>query len=183
MTDLAKRALAGALVLVLTGCAGATTPPSVVVPLAIDRQAPVQIGSLSLDVETGIWIKDDQRQHLRNRIEAELAKRALMAPAGTAPQAYALNVHLTRFDEGNAVARLALIGLGQVHIEGTVTLRDAAGQKTGEYKIRKTFAAGGLIGGLTSTEAVEDGFAKSVAAGLQPDAAGKDGKAARPEAK
>ncbi|WP_353230303.1 DUF4410 domain-containing protein [Novosphingobium sp.] len=170
-STLNARAGAAGLALALAGCAAATTAPSIVQPLAIDRTAAIHITDVTVDNLNGIWIKEEQRFEIRNKIQAELQKQALAAApvvAGTPvpPQTFAMKVMLTRFDEGNAMARLALIGLGQVHIEGTVTLADAAGHPAGQYKIKKTFAAGGIVGAVTSTGSVEDGFAKSVVAGL-----------------
>jgi len=171
----ARAGVAG-LALVLAGCATATTAPAIVQPLAIDTTSAVHIADVKLDTVSGIWIKEKQRVEIRNKIEAELQKHALSAApvaagAPATPQTYRLKVLLTRFDEGNAMARLALIGLGQIHIEGTVTLTDAMGNQAGQYVIKKTFAGGGVVGGITTTANVEDGFAKSVVAGLTPKAA------------
>ena len=40
---------------------------------------------------------------------------------------------------------------------------DADGTTAGEYQVKKTFALGGVVGALTTTEDVEKGFAKAVA--------------------
>lgn len=175
------RALVAGLAFALVGCAGATTAPRVVLPLAYDKAAPVRISEVVLDVKSGIWITNFNRQDILSQIRLELTKRMLMVEPGAAasstpPQVFSMHVLLTRFDEGNEIARLALMGLGQIHIEGTVTLINPAGQKAGEYAIKKTFAGGGIFGAVTTTEDVENGFAKSVAAGLLPADDKKPGK-------
>ena len=82
-----------------------------------------------------------------------------------------MKIHFTRYDRGNALARGILIGLGQIHIEGTVYIMDSAGQQVGQYAISKDFALGGVIGATTSVEDVEKGFAKSVAEIVKPASA------------
>ena len=60
-----------------------------------------------------------------------------------------------------------LIGLGQIHVDATVRLLELpAKKKVGEFSINKTFAWGGLYGGMTNMEDVERGFADGVAAAL-----------------
>ena len=69
----------------------------------------------------------------------------------------------TTYDKGNAVARLMLIGLGQIHIDANVALIDATSNAIlANYFVHKTFAWGGAYGGTTSIEDVESGFAASV---------------------
>ena len=61
-----------------------------------------------------------------------------------------------------------LAGLGQIHIDGDVIFTDAStGQQVGAYKVSKDFSFGGLYGGVTRIEDVEEGFARSVAAILE----------------
>jgi hypothetical protein len=74
-------------------------------------------------------------------------------------------VNITRYDEGNAFARAMLAGLGQMHIDATVTLSDyQTKEELSKYEVTKTFAWGGLYGGFTDIKSVEEGFAKAVAA-------------------
>ena len=82
--------------------------------------------------------------------------------------AYKMKIHFTRFDRGNALARGILIGLGQIHIEGTVYIVDPSDQPVGQYSVSKDFALGGVVGATTSVEDVEQGFAKSVAEIVKP---------------
>ena len=75
-----------------------------------------------------------------------------------------VTVTVTRYDEGSAFARAMLAGLGQIHIDGTVSLRDRARDvPLGEYEVNKTFAWGGVYGASTSIRDVEEGFAQGVA--------------------
>ena len=71
---------------------------------------------------------------------------------------------MTRYDEGSAFARAMLAGLGQIQIDGKVSLRDRAQDALlGEYEVNKTFAWGGVYGASTTIRDVEEGFAQGVA--------------------
>jgi hypothetical protein len=74
-------------------------------------------------------------------------------------------VEITKYDERNAFARYMLAGLGQMHIQATVTLSDyKSGELIARSDVSKTFAWGGLYGAFTKIQEIEDGFAKAVAA-------------------
>jgi hypothetical protein len=76
-------------------------------------------------------------------------------------------VTITRYDKGNAFARLMLAGLGAMHINANVALNDYETKQTlGTFECKKTFAWGGAYGGSTSIENIEEGFAKAVAASI-----------------
>jgi len=72
-------------------------------------------------------------------------------------------IQITNYDRGNAFLRFLLAGLGQIHIDGKLTLvgRDT-GEQVGHYDVSKTFAWGGLYGLGTTIEQVEEGFAEAV---------------------
>ena len=58
-----------------------------------------------------------------------------------------------------------IAGLGQIRIGADVLLIEPANNQTvGEFEVSKDFAFGGIYGGTTRIEDVEDGFARSVAA-------------------
>ena len=78
-----------------------------------------------------------------------------------------IDVLMTRYDEGSSFARFMLPGLGQIHIDADVTLRDQdSGEVLAIYEVTKTFAWGGLYGGSTEIGEVEVGFAKAVVSGM-----------------
>lgn len=55
-----------------------------------------------------------------------------------------LEVTVTRYDKSNAFARGMLLGLGQIHIDGAVVLREKDTQRLLEKaNVKKTFAWGG----------------------------------------
>jgi len=85
-------------------------------------------------------------------------------PANPGPSTLKADVLITKYDEGNAFARAMLAGLGQMHIDATVTLTDYTfGDQIAKSDVSKTFAWGGMYGGFTQIKDIEDGFATAVA--------------------
>lgn len=79
----------------------------------------------------------------------------------------AAKVTITRYDEGNATARLMLAGLGQMHIDADIALSDfTTGELLFRSEVKKTFAWGGLYGGSAQITDIEEGFSRAVAASL-----------------
>jgi hypothetical protein len=76
-------------------------------------------------------------------------------------------VNITRYDKGSSFARFMLAGLGAMHINADVMLKDyETKQGLGTFECKKTFAWGGMYGGSTRIEDIEEGFAKAVAASI-----------------
>ena len=60
-----------------------------------------------------------------------------------------------------------LAGLGQIHIDASVRLvKTENKEKVSEFLVSKTFAWGGLYGGITRIEDIEPAFAEGIAAAL-----------------
>lgn len=75
-----------------------------------------------------------------------------------------LEVLITRYDKGNVFARAMLAGLGQIHIDAKVSLfMMPEREKIAAFDIDKDFAWGGMYGGFTSIEDVEEGFTNGAA--------------------
>jgi hypothetical protein len=80
------------------------------------------------------------------------------------PNALVATIQFTAYDQGNAFLRFLIMGLGQIHIDGKLTLVDRdKGEQLGKYDVSKTFAWGGWYGSITKIEDVEEGFAEAVA--------------------
>ncbi len=104
------------------------------------------------------------RQLVQDDLAAAYADRVVAAGAH-APGEVKVDMNFTAYDPGNAFARFMLAGLGQIHIAATVRLIDVtSGNVVASYSVAKTFAWGGVYGGSTTIEDVEDGFAESVVA-------------------
>ncbi|WHZ22409.1 MAG: hypothetical protein OJF47_001521 [Nitrospira sp.] len=72
-------------------------------------------------------------------------------------------LRISNYDEGNSALRFLSTGLGQIHIDGELTLTDEKRSELAKFSVHKTFAWGGLYGLQTKIEDVEDGFAETVA--------------------
>jgi len=162
--------IAAALALSLSACADSVSAPTAVQPLSAPSLASLRVSDISADAAAGVEMSDGDFglicQKVRGYIQAQ-SPAVLATGDGTQLK---MHLHFTRFDRGNAFARMMLAGLGQIHIEATVAFTDAAGAPAGTYTVSKDFALGGIYGGSTTVEDVEDGFAKSVAEIFKPKA-------------
>jgi hypothetical protein len=157
-------AVASACLVALAGCAGSISEPTVVQPLAPDQQAGMHISDISADAASGVEMSDGDFGLISQKVRGYIEQNSpgVMVDPATG-QALHMKIHFTRFDRGNAFARAMLIGLGQIRIEASVSLENAAGTPVAQYEVAKDFALGGVVGATTKVDDVEDGFAKSVA--------------------
>lgn len=157
-----------ALLLVLGGCAGSAPRPqftdAVAEHVTLDGNDTAEV---AVQAAPGVNVLETDLARLREQIRQRLVAGLAGKPAAGEPQAYEVTVTITRYAKGNAFARAMLAGLGQIHIDGTVTVTPSgAGEKVSEFTVRKTFAWGGLYGGTTRIEDVEPAFAEGVVAGV-----------------
>jgi hypothetical protein len=129
--------------------------------LLVEVGCPPDIQLTSVDKERIVsLIVKNVKKDAANRFQA-------INQTNTSPNTLFASVMIKRYDQGNAFARAMLAGLGQMHIDADVTLRDwEAKNHIARYEVSKTFAWGGLYGGLTGIEEIEDGFAQAVAASI-----------------
>lgn len=157
------------LSLALAGCAGTVNPPTLTSASTTKFDpATVAIGRVSAEAAPGVAMTAEDLRRISGLVQAELASSYpdRVIAGGGSRRSGGVNVKLlfTQYDAGNAVARLMLAGLGQIHIDAKVLLTDmATGRTVASFEASKTFAWGGLYGGSTRIEDVEVGFARSVA--------------------
>jgi hypothetical protein len=158
----------GVLSFIVSACA--TTAPQPDFTRTVEKDlAPYSSLSVTIEARDGIAVSAADLERIRGAvIEAIARKRPSWAQAGgNGP--LSMNVQLTRYEPGDAFARLMLAGLGQIHIDGEVVLvESASGSELGRYTVSKTFAWGGVYGAATSIADVEPAFAESVAKGVAP---------------
>lgn len=128
--------------------------------------APVRIVQVELDAVDGVFVSDEDRAAVLKEIRARLD--AGLPPAAAEAPGYRMLVLLTRFSRGTAAARMTLIGLGSIHVEGKVRLTAADGTVLPEIVINKGLVIGGLAGGLVSSNSVVGRFANAVAISVRP---------------
>src|SRR5262249_50875123 len=147
------------------GCAG--TAAGVKPAVGMGPQDLSGYTALRVDVTKadGVAIESAAAERIGKRIGEAIGKKEpgrFKSVNGDQTEQPALHatVQLTRYDKGSAFARAMLAGLGGIHIDGKVSLKDAAKDAPlGEYEVNKTFAWGGIYGASTSIEDVEVGFA------------------------
>lgn len=159
-----------------SGCAGTAASVRPAGPgdksTSLDRYRDL---SLQVTRSDGIDASQTEIERITRRIiEAVWAKQPdrfkeinSKTPVDPAAPMLDVTVQLTRYEKGSPVARAMLAGLGRIHIDARVTLKDRASAETlATYEISKTFAWGGIYGATTGIEDVELGFAEGVAAVL-----------------
>lgn len=121
---------------------------------------------LSATNDNSVPMTELDRERLVNKIVRRVqvtGKYRTINDKSQQPNTLAATLVVTNYDEGNAFLRFLLAGLGQIHIDGTLTLENSAREPLAKYVVNKTFAWGGIHGGTTNIQAVEEGFAEAVA--------------------
>jgi hypothetical protein len=165
MTRLVRLGLLLALASLSTACATTAPSPEVIQPISADLST---YASIAVSARSGTPdVTTFELERMSEKIVAAInQKRGGWARAGS-DGPLLLDLEVTRYERGNAFARFMLAGLGQMHIDGLVTVRDPTTQReVGRYSVSKTFAWGGMYGGMTDIAEVEDGFAQAVADGV-----------------
>jgi Domain of unknown function (DUF4410) len=162
------RGAALAMPLLLAACASTVPKPefdhAVAAQYRIDGDDQPRV---RVDAAAGVKLLPVDEERIAETIKAEVDELRAKNPPNGDPRKCDIDVSITRYQRGNAFARAMLAGLGQIHIEGTVTATDAADHKVlDEFKIAKTFAWGGIYGAATSMQDIERTFADGVAAAL-----------------
>ena len=166
--------LAAPLCLILVSPAAANKETKAAIKTFVVTETP-NITTVTIESVEDVFVNDDDRAAILTKINARMAMRN-PAPTVSAPS-YKMEVMITRYKRGSAAARMSLIGLGSIKIEGAVTLFNPDGSKAGEYDVTKGLVLGGIAGGLSTANGVHDRFANSVVAGIMPKLVDKSAKA------
>ena len=166
-----------------SGCATTTASYNAITPPK-DSQQLAKYANLAVELKCseGVSITSaDQEKMLllivKNIPEEAPGRFASINPATPGENCMRAVVNVTRYDEGNAFARMMLAGLGQIHIDAKILLTDYDTKESlATYEVNKTFAWGGMYGGVTRIQDLHEGFAKGCAAaivGKKEDSGGK----------
>lgn len=146
--------------LVLASCATHTPRAVYISPLtAVISQG----DGVSTQVSTtDARMSEEERQMLGGRITQ--AVQALAQPGSGSPRKYELVVNITRYTKGSGVIRTAMPGMGQMHLDGVVTVYQMPKRvKVGEFMINKAFAIGGLYSLAVNMDTIANTYAQAVA--------------------
>jgi hypothetical protein len=156
------------------GCASTPPEPQISHKMVVnERVSQPDTVTVRIENDPGVDVKPDTQQRVQQKIQSRIDARKLTNPATQDPRNLEVLLHVTRYDKGNAFARAMLAGLGQIHIDGTITLYKLPEHTmVEEFALSKTFAWGGIYGAATTIETIEDTFADGVAqtvTGQQPE--------------
>jgi hypothetical protein len=157
-----------ALTMLVSACADSTSTPVSVQGFAPEQKSAIHVTDVSAEAKPGVIVAQYDLDRISQRVKAAIQKDfpSVIADAGApeVPSATKIKLVITQYDEGSAFARLMLAGMGQIKLDADVLFVDAAtGQVVARYQVSKQFAFGGIYGGTTRMQDVEEGFAKSVA--------------------
>jgi hypothetical protein len=175
-----------ALAAMLAGCASSPPEPKFTHVMVVDsRIRAADSAEVTITAPDTIKILPNERQRVAEKIKAQIDVRKAKNSGFGEPRAYLVVLNVTRYEKGNAFARAMLAGVGQIHLDGTISLFQMPEHNlVEEFDMQKTFAWGGIYGASTSMETIEDTFCDSVAATVtgqqQPAAAGATKAAAAP---
>ncbi len=122
---------------------------------------------LSLEVKSGddVSMTPTERERILNLTIDKIKKdepsrfKEINSPTPS-PSTLHVSINVTRYEKTNV-----LVGLGQFRIDAQVVLEDREKQKAlARYEVTKAAAFGGIYGGATKIEDVEEGFANAIAA-------------------
>ena len=147
MTKLFKDRLAVAFLL-LSGCMFVVNCASGDQKVVWQKMEPVDFaGSVAVVIEKSpeVQIPEAEWQYLESDIKAKVG--ALFR--GTAKdKPFVVKVSITRYTEGNAFARFMLAGLGQMHLDASVEVKQT--KPEGQVRLgdmKKNYSWGGVVGG------------------------------------
>jgi hypothetical protein len=175
-----------AVVALLAGCASSPPEPKFTHVMVVDsRIRAADSAEVNITAPDTIKIQPSERQRVAEKIKAQIDVRKAKNSEFGDPRTYLVVLNVTRYDKGNAFARAMLAGVGQIHLDGTISLFQMPERTlVEEFDMQKTFAWGGIYGAATSMETIEDTFCDSVAATVtgqqQPAAAATTKTAAAP---
>ncbi len=122
---------------------------------------------LSLEVKSGddVSITPAERERILNLTIGKIKKdepsrfKEINSPTPS-PSTLHVSINVTRYEKTNVI-----VGLGQLRIDAEVVLEDREKQEAlAKYKVTKASAFGGIFGGVSKIEDVEEDFANAIAA-------------------
>lgn len=173
--------VAAAVIGLMAGCASTAPKPTYSHSIVANSHVGMlDHADVKVDAAKDVQILPLDEERLTQKVTSKIELRRVSNSGGSSARAYEVDLHLTRYDKGNAFARAMLVGLGQIHIEGTISMFQMPERAlVGEFDLKKTFAWGGIYGAATSMDDIENTFADAVAAavtGQQEEPKDKDKK-------
>ena len=77
---------------------------------------------MTVDAPDSVKILSSEKSRLAEKIQKKIDTRKLANVGNGAGKSYEIDLHLTKYEKGDAFARAMLAGLGQIHINGQVEI-------------------------------------------------------------
>jgi hypothetical protein len=127
------------MAIMLVGCAATQ-------PVTWSKTAPMDLSKgTTVKVDASCEMPDADITFLKSDIQKKVSE--VLAGNPDLPDAYRINVTITKYEEGSAFARFMLIGLGQMYLYGTVDITQGTPPvviRQGDFK--KNYCVGGVMG-------------------------------------
>jgi len=156
------------IVVSLSGCAGSKGGIDILKPLDNGVHLNEYDGLEIRAIKNRTLITSEEKYRIVNLIKQKIKEKDtnrfnLVYESDASPRRIRATIKFKRYEKGSAADRLMLAGLGQIHIEADFLIEEMeSNSMLAKYYVTKTFAWGGLYGGLTRIEDVEDGFADAI---------------------
>jgi hypothetical protein len=152
----------------LTGCASSVAKADVTHEITVSaRVASGDSTQVHVDAANDVNLLPVDADRFSQKIQKMIDSRKVANQAASNARNYEIDLHLTRYEKGNAFARVMLAGLGQIHIDRKITVYQLPDHTlVGEFDLAKTFAWGGIYGAATSMDDIENTYADGVAANV-----------------
>ena len=165
-----KFKIVGCIVLLMfaAGCASTVPKPQFSKEIAPECLVVAQ-DAAQVHVEAGkdVAIIDSEMMRMAEKVKLKIDEYKVANTKNGSAKSYQVDLVITRYDKGNAFARAMLAGLGQIHLDGDVSVYELPDRLlVGQFAINKTFAWGGIYGASMNMENIETTFAEGVAAAV-----------------
>jgi hypothetical protein len=152
----------------LSGCAGTKGSINQVQSLGVNAHLNKYDGLLIKSLNIGTAISSNERMRIVELVKKLILEKDpnyfnLVNDLSENIDSIEAVIMFRRYEKGNAFARFISAGLGQIHIDADLVIKEPTSGKTlGKYTVNKTFAWGGAYGAATDIKDVEEGFAEAV---------------------
>lgn len=149
-----------AVALALASCA--TSTPNAIISAPLTAVIGQGDGVNTTVTSSDSRMPEEECQMLGGRITQ--AVQTLAQPGSGSANQYELEVNIIRYTKGSGFVRTAMPGMGQMHLDGVVTVYQMPGRvPVGEFTIKKAFAMGGLYDLTVNMNTISNTFARAVA--------------------
>ena len=147
--------------LLLAGCGTFASDPTVLKPLSSAELHSLKLAGINVEVAPGVKMGDADVARVRFEIEAAIrAKRP--AVFVNSESGWVMKLRFTKFGYGNAANHDASDYREVARMAAQVAIVDSNGEVRGQYEVYSEEGLGGLTGGLSPSDDMEEGFVKTI---------------------